>query len=270
MSVRDFILLSGTDKKLLKTAIVDVAQIWTKKWFHGKHFEISLSVVPVTAGWRAKINHLSPLIFVEQDSGWCAVALHREMKGRFLSAMIRDSDINLLGASALNDKDILSKVISKALTDLCNELSMAVPVTYESSKISKISSIPKCATENGSGVHAVVMTIDELEIVIVLTNAQVRRLIENADNADTPKQKNALPELIPFGSVLANRYVQGDVSLGTVELTIGTLKSLNVGDVVQLDKSVTEPSKLQFPGTSITCKGFLGQCSGRRALSLVN
>jgi flagellar motor switch/type III secretory pathway protein FliN len=270
MSVRDYILLSATDKGLLKTAIVDVAQIWTKKWFHGKHFEISLSVLPVTAGLRAKINYHSPLIFVEQDNEWCAVALPRKMKGRFVSAMILDSDINLLGTSALHDKDILFKVILKALTDLCNELSMADLVSSDTGQISKISSIPKYASENGSGVHAIVMTIDELEVVIVLTNAQVRRLIRKADNTVTSKQKNTLPELIPFASVLASRYVQGEVSLGAVELTIGTLKSLNVGDVVQLDKSVNEPSKLRFPGTSITCKGFLGQCSGRRALSLIN
>jgi hypothetical protein len=270
MSVRDFMLISGTEKALLKTAIVDVVQNWIKKWFHGKDFEISLSVVPFNAGLRAKINHHSPLIVLEQGSEWSAVALPKEMKGRLVSAMIHDSDINLLGTSALNSKDILFKVISKALNELCNELSMADSVSTATSKISTISSIPKYASDNGSGVHAIVMTIDELEIVTVLTYAQVRRLIRIADTAVTPKQKNALPDLIPLASVLASKHVQGEVSLGSVELTIGTLKSLVVGDVVQLDKLVTEPSELRFPGTSKTCKGFLGQCSGRRALSLTN
>jgi flagellar motor switch/type III secretory pathway protein FliN len=59
------------------------------------------------------------------------------------------------------------------------------------------------------------------------------------------------------------------VELQPLELTLGTLRGLRIGDVVQMDHRLDAPLLARADG-QVICGTFLGQSGGRRAIELAN
>ena len=69
-------------------------------------------------------------------------------------------------------------------------------------------------------------------------------------------------------SALQDQPIQIEVSLGSVELELGALRSLAVGDVLRLDRALDAGADVRVGGERVACAGFLGASEGRRAVAL--
>lgn len=80
--------------------------------------------------------------------------------------------------------------------------------------------------------------------------------------------------LVPVPSALSSRSTRLQIELATVEIDLGTLLSLQVGDVVRTDHALSEALIVTHIATdeqdaSPICKGFLGKSDGVRAVELL-
>jgi flagellar motor switch/type III secretory pathway protein FliN len=75
----------------------------------------------------------------------------------------------------------------------------------------------------------------------------------------------------PLQSVKAlvrDQMVEIEVSLGQVEVELGVLRSLAVGDVLRLDRALDAGADVRVCGNRVGCVGFLGARDGQRAVAL--
>jgi flagellar motor switch/type III secretory pathway protein FliN len=58
--------------------------------------------------------------------------------------------------------------------------------------------------------------------------------------------------------------------LGKIDLSIGELGKINLGDIIKLDTPVMEPVSLGVASETVICRGSLGASDGRKALRVVS
>ena len=82
----------------------------------------------------------------------------------------------------------------------------------------------------------------------------------------------ALPPVeTPVLAAIAARSVTLRVELAPVEVDLGTLQSLRVGDVLTLPHRLEQPLDLHAPDApaTVACTAYLGSRDGRRAVELI-
>lgn len=89
----------------------------------------------------------------------------------------------------------------------------------------------------------------------------------------TPVQQMAAalarPALTPLTFAAQSHIVDLQARLRGVELSIGQLKSLQVGDVVVLPHSLEEPLQIVTPAGETICQAYLGSDQGHRAIEVL-
>ena len=267
MNVREFNLLGSTDKRRLESAVIDGVRVWAEQWLCGEWNAVSATAVPLSSEKRNQINYQSPVIVGDVDNGWCAVVMPGENRNRLISAMFTEAEYPASGTLSVKGQSILTGVVIRALgelgSSLCDER-----IVSKWHDVPHLRSLPVDAAQNGSGAYVIAVQLGDMKLIVAMSHLMVRHLINATRSVPEMRVTEELTEMSTFASVLANRRVRAEALLGTVELSIAQLASLNIGDVVRLDKSVDEPSELLFPQADIKCRGFVGQSAGRRALSL--
>jgi hypothetical protein len=84
-----------------------------------------------------------------------------------------------------------------------------------------------------------------------------------------PTKAQAQTPLVPLREVLDTRRLPLRVEFTEVELDVGALQALAVGDVVLLPHALAQPLKAQVGGTGLRCSAYLGARDGMRAIELV-
>jgi hypothetical protein len=79
----------------------------------------------------------------------------------------------------------------------------------------------------------------------------------------------ARPALAPVASALSARTLDFKVCLDDTTLTLGTLQSLHVGDVLPLAHRLDQPLRVIAPDASFFCAAYLGSRGQHRAVELV-
>jgi hypothetical protein len=69
-------------------------------------------------------------------------------------------------------------------------------------------------------------------------------------------------------SAVRDQRVQIEVSLGQVEIELGLLRSLAIGDVLRLDRALDAAADIRICGSRVDCVGYLGAHDGQRAVAL--
>ncbi|MET3513398.1 hypothetical protein ABIC63_001165 [Pseudacidovorax sp. 1753] len=101
---------------------------------------------------------------------------------------------------------------------------------------------------------------------VVRTLLSVPSSMPKPRTSDLPATRTAKSRL---DAVLADRQVELRVMLDGVQLNLGQLQGLSVGDVVPLDHSLDVPAHVvDLDGTAV-CEAWLGQSAGRMAVELV-
>ncbi|MCG2594958.1 FliM/FliN family flagellar motor C-terminal domain-containing protein [Ramlibacter sp. XY19] len=110
----------------------------------------------------------------------------------------------------------------------------------------------------------------EVEISGVLaTRLVMSHELAGARWSTATRKAGSLPShpLVPATTAMASRALALEVQLDGCELEVGTLRGLQVGDVVRLDHALVRPASLRH-GDAALCSAYLGRRDHRKAVEL--
>jgi flagellar motor switch/type III secretory pathway protein FliN len=107
----------------------------------------------------------------------------------------------------------------------------------------------------------IVTSVDTPAFELLLDGECVRRLVT------TSVQAASLPAAQPLAEALADRKLPLRVELAGIELSLGTLAALRIGDVIPLPHGLDEPLHVTTGGAPV-CAAWLGRRHGHRAIEL--
>jgi flagellar motor switch/type III secretory pathway protein FliN len=108
--------------------------------------------------------------------------------------------------------------------------------------------------------------IDDLHIYSLLSMTVCQQLL----GSQFLSKSDTNPMLPKLKDVLSTQTICVTAKLGDVKLTLGDLMSLQVGDVIKIDKPITESLQIVSTAGAVVCYGTLGQKEGQLALNLVS
>jgi len=104
---------------------------------------------------------------------------------------------------------------------------------------------------------------DSLDLVITIWPDTVQRWLA----VEAPRRV-AAPPVEPLSGALQAQVVVLDGIAGEAELALEELTTLAVGDVIRLNRKISEPLQLRVRGGGVVCAARLGSTTGRTALQL--
>jgi flagellar motor switch/type III secretory pathway protein FliN len=129
-------------------------------------------------------------------------------------------------------------------------------------RIGGAEALPEHGWEAGSGAAVAVLEWDRELVELVLGAAQVATLLPPA----------AAPARQP-GTRIADALGGGRLTLkvlaGEVQLELGLLQTIAIGDVIKLDTRIDQPLQVVNEDGARLCGAFLGSCDGRKSVQLV-
>ena len=72
----------------------------------------------------------------------------------------------------------------------------------------------------------------------------------------------------PVSRALQAQVVELDGIVGEAELAVEELSTLAVGDVIRLNRKISEPLQVRLGGGAVVCAARLGSLKGRTAVQL--
>jgi flagellar motor switch protein FliM len=84
---------------------------------------------------------------------------------------------------------------------------------------------------------------------------------------DAPRKEVPLSGAV---QAMRNQCVALNVLLGEAEVTLAELQTLGVGDVLRLDRRVSEPLAVRLSDERVICAAHLGTRGDRKAVQLTN
>jgi hypothetical protein len=124
--------------------------------------------------------------------------------------------------------------------------------------------VPRHLWQAGRGVVSMTVIIDgktQSRPVTLLVEKHMTTHIAKSASA-----RRVAPQ--PVKAVIQNQKVELEVSLGRVEVELGVLRSLAVGDVLSLDRALDAGTDIRVCGERVACVGFLGNRDGQRCVAL--
>ena len=104
---------------------------------------------------------------------------------------------------------------------------------------------------------------DTLDLIITIWPETVQRCLAS----DAPRRAAAAPVEPLSGALQAQRVVLDGVA-GEAELALEELTTLAVGDVLKLNRKISEPLQVRIRGGGVVCAARLGASKGHTALQL--
>ena len=268
MIVRDYIFIGAAARARIEQALIAAIESWANDWFCENGQAISAAIKVLGVEDRVRFDQQSLVMLASDEGSWCAFMIQHHSLDLMTSALFSEPVYGAQGGVKVISHGLVNSVVVSALGDLGRRLYEKDSDVCATDMYYKIDEIPAQATQPGSGAQAIEVRIGELELAVALSAGFVRRLIGNIHDKQPLSDSREDANLVTLASALEKRRVRVEALLGTVEVSVSALASLSIGDVIQFDKSFSDPAELLFPGTEVKCKGFLGQRETMRALSL--
>lgn len=223
----------------VEAVLAETVERWSKRWF-------AKGTAAVAAVHAAEIARPSP-----QSRVASGVLAEAELTGRGKRVLLEaalDADLAIQVLSE-GDHAVLDAFAGAALQDFVALLDE----TFKSA-----------AGDEGAGVRFV-LSLAGMELLAatlprhVLVPALRGRLGAPRSGREAPKSR--------LGALGATK-VTAEAVLGQVELALGDLNNLGVGDVVILDRGVQDPVELRLAGGQRIGRGKLSRNAGRVAIQL--
>jgi hypothetical protein len=104
------------------------------------------------------------------------------------------------------------------------------------------------------------------ELRVLLGSDAAARLFAPSKPSVTPAPA---PPLVPVWHAIATATSSLRAELAPVELTLGAIKGLRVGDVIELAHPLDRPLAAKTSSGEVLCEAFLGRAGERRAIELL-
>jgi len=246
--------------------IHDKSDLAIKKW-------INLWCNNDEMGYNLKVTSAGEIqeAEVDDEQGWLVgnvnnsflLGLHWSEK---FPELVYDSFVNI--KTAFNQKIGINTVISHKLVNraITSLLDMIVSEFNSEKNLIGISDetsdeFAKELNQPGSGYALITLQFnDDTYINIAL---DIKKLMQSKDtNVDTEP-------LYPAINAFGNSKITVKAIIGTSEIDINELTNLSVGDVISVDKKLSDKIGLFIDGKKV-CQGFLGKQDGKISIKIEN
>ena len=157
------------------------------------------------------------------------------------------------------------EVVQACLDDLRRMVSEALALVA-SSGAAAVDTLPAAGRWDGSVIFAFPLT-GQFPLQLVLNAACVAGLVPIKANGvatlEAPRAK-----LIALETALAGQALRLTIELNACELDLGTLRELDVGDVLPLKHALETPARVLGDGGRHVCDAYLGRTGSRKAAEL--
>lgn len=257
-TVRPFFLYGETQLGHLRSKIAPIVAKWLVDWACDRGVEQTATVTLSDVSSLEKSHSYVRVTCIGE--GWCAVGLSGNSFNACMSLMFDRKSAHINGAKP----GVMGAVVEKALADLASRLvEGAGGVDMIPSDVA-VETLPAIVHMPGSGCVVLSLTLADVGMHVVLNQHVVACYVNN------PSAKAAVvkPGLISAKDAIGRERVRANVRLGDADLALGALSALQVGDVIELEKRITERCEMVFENSSTRCLGYLGKSDGRYALRI--
>lgn len=253
--VNSFWLHSEKDKRRFKLHLIDIIQVWSKNWFVSSP---SIAVNVLTDEQIARCCSGDWLLLEGgRSDDWLAWKVESFTLRTIFDLMFTVKS-GFTGNPTLLTKDILDGCVLDLFTDIHEILE----VNTKNSELSQ-TQLNARRLGYGSGV-----------VVVELNFGMIKQLIACGGGVLTKckpqtKQDVSAEHLVNRVHVLGKYKTKLDIALGNVELTLGELSTLEVGDVIRLNTNIDFPLDVSASNGASIGKAFLGTLNQQKAIQIV-
>ncbi len=281
MNVRPFFLLGATQLSLLKESLVGDLTDWAFDWFNG---EVDIECKEVFVLESVSDDSSQETFFRVKDptGGQWAIfpsspAIVERLCSQMLYTLDMQSNISQDISVRARSASLVTGIVRESLMDLSRRImncSGMDGVDLDEEGTLK-SCIPGDTFKQGKGVLQVNIQLNDVLLsvcfpVVPLLEARQCSLQLTLEEDESGKTLSTTVLHALLKEALADKPIMAEAILGGAELSLGELVALKVGDVIQLDQSLSEPLTLEFDQSPTKFKGYLGQQQGRLVLQVAD
>lgn len=252
MKTRPIELLGESDLLRTRQTAAQALEAWRAVW----GLEPREARIACVRAWeseeRSPANEEGWLGWADEGAGWAAASPG-------FACAVRQSLFGppQTGASEY-DTPIALELCNLAIDDLVARLLAGeTPSAVRKCEPGPAPAIPASVFEHGSGVVAMDIRLEEGRLFAVTRRAPRAR--QDQAGSQSFGESHGAMRAVP---------VALDAQLGELDIDLGTLQSLEVGDVIRLPARLDQPVRLLAPDGGTVCFGDFGTQEGFRALSL--
>ncbi len=251
-----FRLLGTSDLAGLKDALSVPLAAWSREWLGDEQGAGIENLESADDQYRPKVQRL----LTAGEGRWCVV-IGAEIDRRLAKVLLRgdDSDTIGIGASA-----IVAELVDQSLRALAAGLTGVGDTSTIHTHFDN-GSLPADANTSGRQSVKLCLRLADYSFQIMLSPGSVVEKLK-----PRPTSLESRRNLTRIVDAVANETVNLKVNLGSAELSLGELASLQPGDVIPLDRTVQDNATIAVDGRDLGCRAQLGKREEHKAIRLTS
>ena len=251
MGVRSFRLPPSSEVASFEAGSLPMVLAWAAEWF-GTQAGATLRAASLARETRSTFGSSEPGSRWLRCSGvngtmWAALCQARMLAGALFGTG---------GEACLPEESVSTSVGVRALESLVTRLAGAP--AEPAGRLQRVAQGPQ---------HLLVPGHAAVGATIEVAHQSLDLIVELPVRASIARPQQRGP-LAAASLALGGQSVNVDAWLGEIELDLGSLQTLAVGDVLRLGRKLDEGVELRLGGECLPCRGYLGALDGRVAVEL--
>lgn len=269
LSHTELVWPTDADLNNLGDKLIGIFRDWESQWRKGE-LSSSTCVSQLGSDFRAEeVEAIDWLCFTTPNGAefWLGFGEARESLSMEFAKVC-----GVYGSDRLQYSELMRVVGEKILDDLLRHIVQSFSLSPKKNEQLKPQ---KNLFENWSGAVVVRTEICGCTATVVV-NSLMRKILSQANLAGAPRMQTRQDDTSSGASLRAvtesirNHRLSLNVRLSDVEIDLGTLEQLQIGDVIPLPHALSETLKVFNSDGELVCNGFLGKIEDQKALELMN
>ena len=270
MNCRPYKLLGATDSEHILDFFTKIIHQWYKKWFTD---EANLPTVSFTKSKNElhadnyEVSHY--LIRYESKRNWYAIVdpskFQLKLTENIYSNLVKnETEISEIRAGLTED------VTNTVLNDLIKQFELSGSSSRSNSNASGLvpvstdSVLPDDIHAKGYGGASLCMCMKDEVFSFVFSNEYIEKVLSANDSS----AKESGRHMVSLHTALNNETLHAQVQLGSANIPLSELTDLKIGDVIKLDRKISDTIKLVIQNTKYQFKVKLGKTNNRLAVEI--
>jgi len=255
---KPYTLYSSSELDTISDSISTVLASWGKEWMAS--FDVSIDqiipycdfedVVDVT-----EIHHYEAFI---NDEDWCAIQFMDNDSVHVGMAICGVQNENINPGFSDISKFVLHSSM-KSLAQCLLQSNDSIQTFDFDTKVQDYARTP------GSGCSVIVVKVGDFMFYLIMSESVYRRSIGPSKSKRIDVSGFTDPQ-----HAIKNTQIDVEVVLGSAVLDVKSLAHLNVGDVIQIDKKISDLCDVKICGNSANIGGYLGNVGGKLSVKLAS
>ena len=265
MNITPYIFYKKSEREVLREVVLNALRQWDSEWgtacqtFSVELFE--LSTLPQTnTEIRAQNLDSEHIQYRTDETRWCIFSVSAENKDRLVSMLLNQP---LEALPKKTNGIVLDELFKHATHDLVERIAQKTE-TDSPSTVDTIVDVPASAYKNGSGCLMFEICLADIRFSLVVSGAV---LLDHL--ADQRKSLTSPEELGALVGVCADHIVPIHLKIGTAEVKLADIVTLEVGDVLTLDQKLSDPVKLVISEKSAEHACLIGKVGAQKAVRIL-